>query len=73
MVKVEFLGPIQKPSLELEISNLNELAAILQQDEELKEWLENSAVALNDRLVASLETPLKDGDKISLLPPVCGG
>ena len=73
MVKVEFLGPIQKPSLELEISNLNELAAILQQDEELKEWLENSAVALNDKLVASLETPLKDGDKISLLPPVCGG
>jgi len=73
LVKVEFLGPIQKPSLELEISNLNELAAILQQDEELKEWLENSAVALNDRLVASLETPLKDGDKISLLPPVCGG
>jgi molybdopterin synthase sulfur carrier subunit len=73
LVKVEFLGPIQKPSLELEISNLSELAEILQQDEEMKEWLENCAVAINDTLVSSLESPLKDGDKISLLPPVCGG
>ena len=73
MVKVEFLGPIQKAPLELEISNLSELATILQQDDELKEWLTNSAVAVNDTLVASLDAPLKDGDKISLLPPVCGG
>ena len=73
LVKVEFLGPIQKPSLELEISNLSELADILQKDEEMKEWLENCAVAINDTLVSSLEAPLKDGDKISLLPPVCGG
>lgn len=73
MIKVEFLGPIQKPSLELEISNLNELAAILQEDKEMSEWLENCAVAVNDTLVTSLDAPLKDGDKISLLPPVCGG
>ena len=73
MVKVEFLGPIQKAPLELEITNLSELATILQQDEELKEWLSNSAVAVNDTLVSSLDAPLKDGDKISLLPPVCGG
>jgi molybdopterin synthase sulfur carrier subunit len=73
VVKVEFLGPIQKEALELEITNLNELAAILQADEAMKEWLENSAVAVNDMLVSSLEHPLKDGDKISLLPPVCGG
>jgi molybdopterin synthase sulfur carrier subunit len=73
MVRVEFLGPIQKPSLELEIANLNELAAILQEDQEMKEWLETCAVAINDTLVASLEAPLQDGDKISLLPPVCGG
>ena len=73
MVRVEFLGPIQKDALELEITNLNELAAILQADKELSEWLENSAVAVNDTLVSSLEAPLKDGDKISLLPPVCGG
>jgi molybdopterin synthase sulfur carrier subunit len=73
LVKVEFLGPIQKPSLELEINNLNELAIILQEDTEMSEWLANCAVAVNDTLVASLEAPLKDGDKISLLPPVCGG
>ncbi len=73
MVRVEFLGPIQKEPLELEIANLNELAAILQEDKELAEWLANSAVAVNDSIVASLDVALKDGDKISLLPPVCGG
>ena len=73
MVRVEFLGPIQKEALELDINNLNELALILQEDKEMSEWLENSAVAVNDTLVSSLEAPLKDGDKISLLPPVCGG
>ena len=73
MVRVEFLGPIQKDSLELEITNLNELATILQEDSEMTEWLANCAVAVNDTLVSSLEAPLKDGDKISLLPPVCGG
>jgi len=73
MVRVEFLGPIQKDALELDIENLNELADILQKDKELAEWLENSAVAVNDTMVASLDVELKDGDKISLLPPVCGG
>ena len=73
MVRVEFLGPIQKEALELDISNLNQLAEILQKDEQVKEWLESSAVAVNDTLVASLEHPLNDGDKVSLLPPVCGG
>jgi molybdopterin synthase sulfur carrier subunit len=73
MVKVEFLGPIQKSPLELDIKNLNELASILQDDAQLKEWLDNSAVAVNDTLVSSREYELKDGDKIVLLPPVCGG
>lgn len=73
MVRVEFLGPIEKEPLELEIKNLSELAAILQKDAELGEWLENSAVAVNDAIVSSLDCELKDGDKISLLPPVCGG
>ncbi len=73
MVRVEFLGPIQKDALELEITDLSQLAAILQADESLHEWLTNSAVALNDTLISSLEGSLKDGDKISLLPPVCGG
>jgi len=73
MIRVEFLGPIQKDALEVEISNLNELATILQEDKELAEWLQNSAVAVNDTIVTSLDVTLKDGDKISLLPPVCGG
>jgi len=73
MVTVEFLGPIQKQPLRLEITNLNQLAPILQQDEELAQWLGNSAVAVNDTLVSSLDTQLKSGDKVSLLPPVCGG
>ena len=73
MIKVEFLGPIQKAPLELEIQNLNELAAILQKDSEVADWLDSCAVALNDTLVSSLEAPLKDGDRVSLLPPVCGG
>lgn len=73
MVRVEFLGPIQKDALELEITNLKDLAPILQKDEQLAEWLDNSAVAVNDTLVSSLDVALQDGDKVSLLPPVCGG
>ena len=73
MVKVEFLGPINKESMELEIDNLNQLALVLKEDEELQEWLGNSAVAVNDTIVSSLDVDLQDGDKISLLPPVCGG
>jgi len=73
MIRVEFLGPIQKEALELDINNLNELTKILQSDAEVSDWLESCAVALNDTLVTNLEATLKDGDKISLLPPVCGG
>jgi len=73
LVRVEFLGPIQKSPLELEITNLNELAEILQGDEEMRRWLENSAVAVNDVLVSSRDFALKEGDRVALLPPVCGG
>ncbi|EJE0653883.1 MoaD/ThiS family protein [Campylobacter coli] len=73
MVKVEFLGPINKENLELEVKNLKELKEILQKDESLKEWLELCAVSLNDEIVFDENTKLKDGDKIALLPPVCGG
>ncbi len=73
MVRVEFLGPIQKEPLELEASSLKDVAEKLSCDEELKQWLETAAVAVNDTLVSSLDTPLKSGDKVSLLPPVCGG
>ena len=73
MVKVEFLGPINKESVEIDVKNLKELKEYLSNDEELKGWLENSAVAVNDKLVTSLDAELKDGDRVAVLPPVCGG
>jgi len=73
MVKVEFLGPINKEAMEIDIKNLKELKEYLSNDEELKGWLKNSAVAVNDKLVTSLDVELKDGDRVAVLPPVCGG
>ncbi|RLA70477.1 MAG: molybdopterin synthase sulfur carrier subunit [Epsilonproteobacteria bacterium] len=73
MVRVEFLGPIQKAPLEMQAETLREISDELGKDEAMKSWLESCAVAVNDTLVASLDTPLKAGDKVSLLPPVCGG
>ncbi len=73
MVKVEFLGPINKEAVEIDVKNLKELKEYLSNDEELKGWLENSAVAVNDKLVTSLDVELKDGDRVAVLPPVCGG
>lgn len=73
MVKVEFLGPIGKEPVELDVGSLKELAEILSKDKSIKEWLPNSAIALNDKIIDDVETVLKDGDKVSLLPPVCGG
>jgi molybdopterin synthase sulfur carrier subunit len=73
MVTIEFLGPIQKAPLTLEAASLHEVAEALKKDDEMAQWLESCAVAVNDMLVATLDTPLKNGDKVSLLPPVCGG
>lgn len=73
MIKVEFLGPIGKDPIEVEAKNLNELKEILKADESLSEWISNSAVAHNDTIINTLDVDLKSGDKISLLPPVCGG
>lgn len=73
MVKIEFLGPINKESIELKASNLKELKEILKQDESLKEWLGLCAVALNDKIIFDENQVLNSGDKISLLPPVGGG
>lgn len=72
-VKVEFLGPIGLEAREFDVENLQELRGELQKIEELSEWLKLSAVALNDEIIEDLNTPLKDGDKLVLLPPVCGG
>jgi molybdopterin synthase sulfur carrier subunit len=73
MIKVEFLGPIGKNAIELNINNLNQLSDILKNDPEVSSWLETCAVAINDEIIKDKNTILKNGDKISLLPPVCGG
>lgn len=73
MVKVEFLGPISKEDMDLDINNLSQLSEILKKDKEVSSWLDSCAVAVNDTLVATKDFELKSGDKISLLPPVCGG
>lgn len=73
MVKIEFLGPINRESLHLDITNLTQLSEILKNDNEINLWLESCAVAVNDTIVYSKNFDLKSGDKVSLLPPVCGG
>lgn len=73
MVRVEFLGPINKDSIDVQISSLADLSEILKGDAKVSSWLETCAVAVNDTLVCSRNIELKDGDKVSLLPPVCGG
>jgi len=73
MVKVEFLGPMAQEVIELKASTLAEVATQLQNIESIAPWLERCAVAVNDEMTADLSMILKDGDKISILPPVCGG
>lgn len=73
MVTIEFLGPINKKPLTLDIKNLSELSVILKDEQDVVKWLENCAVAVNDTMVSSKDVELNSGDKVSLLPPVCGG
>ncbi len=73
MVKVEFLGPINKESISLDLQNLSQLSDVLKNDSDVSSWLETCAVAVNDTLVSTKDVKLEDGDKVSLLPPVCGG
>ncbi len=73
MVEIEFLGPIKMHNLKLEAANLSEVKEKLGEYSELGQWLKICAVAVNDEIASSLDAPLKDGDKISILPPVCGG
>ncbi|WP_297962933.1 MoaD/ThiS family protein [uncultured Campylobacter sp.] len=73
MVEVEFLGPIGREPLRLNANSLQEVKAELQKDEGLHEWLANCAVAVNDKMVYDANFALKSGDRVSLLPPVCGG
>jgi len=73
MIKVEFLGPIAQEPLELEATTLKELAIQLQDIEAVSTWLDKCAVAVNDEMTNDLTKVLKDGDRVSILPPVCGG
>lgn len=73
MIKVEFLGPIGKDPIEMDATTLADVAEKLKEDGTVKEWLPKCAVALNDTMVSDLSTSLKEGDRISILPPVCGG
>ncbi len=73
MVKVEFLGPMAQEVIELEARTLAEVAKQLQNIESIAPWLDKCAVAVNDEMTANLNMVLKDGDRVSILPPVCGG
>lgn len=73
MAIVEFLGPIDRENMEIDISNLSQLKEQFEDDKEMLTWLEECAIAVNDELVTHLNIPLLTRDKISLLPPVCGG
>ena len=73
MITVEFLGPIGLNSLQIDVSTFDELSAHLGSNEEIAFWLPVCAVAINDILISDRSISLKDGDRISLLPPVCGG
>ena len=73
LIKVECLGPINKNPIYVEIKNLSELSSILKENKSLDEWLEISAIAVNDVLVSNKDIKLNNGDRISILPPVCGG
>ena len=73
MIKVEFLGPIGKAPIEMEAETLEDVSVKLKEDKTLIDWLDKCAVALNDTMVNDLSTVLQDGDRVSILPPVCGG
>ena len=73
MIRVEFLGPIGKEPIEIEADSLLDVSNYLKRDESISKWLDKCAVALNDMMISDPNTPLKDGDKLSILPPVCGG
>ena len=73
MIKVEFLGPIGKAPIEIEADTLADVSVKLKEDETIAPWLSKCAVAVNDTMVNDRNFELKDGDRVSILPPVCGG
>lgn len=73
MVRVEFMGPIDMEPREFKARSLLELRELLHAIPEVSNWLEDSAIAINDEIATSLQHPLKEGDRVVILPPVCGG
>jgi len=45
----------------------------LKEIDSVSRWLDRCAVAVNDEMVNDLTKALKSGDRVSILPPVCGG
>jgi molybdopterin synthase sulfur carrier subunit len=70
---VQFLGPIAQEEQTFDVNDLSELKLKLSQIENLQDWLPNLAVAVNDIIIKDLDFKFTEGDKVSLLPPVCGG
>ena len=73
MAKIEFLGPINKKPIDVDIKHLSDLKTLFQDDPDMKAWIKSSAIAVNDQLVSNLNLSVSKNDKISFLPPVCGG
>jgi len=73
MIKIEFLGPISVEPIEMEAKSLQDVANRLQSMDEVSGWLDRCAVAVNDKMTSDLSMVLKSGDRVSILPPVCGG
>jgi molybdopterin synthase sulfur carrier subunit len=73
MVKIEFLGPIAKEPIYIKAATLKDIGEFLKSDKHISKWLAKCAIAVNDEIVKEKNIILKDGDKISILPPVCGG
>ncbi|SFV68460.1 Molybdenum cofactor biosynthesis protein MoaD [hydrothermal vent metagenome] len=73
MIKVEFLGPIGEETLEIKAKTLQDVANQLQQIDSISVWLDKCAVAVNDQMTNDLSMVLESGDRVSILPPVCGG
>ncbi len=73
MAKIEFLGPIDIDTMDVHVRNMKELSVLLNEIPQMKGWIDNSAVAVNNTIVSSLDIPLNENDIITILPPVCGG
>ncbi|MDE5591506.1 MAG: MoaD/ThiS family protein [Helicobacter sp.] len=73
MIQIEFLGPLGNKTIQSQAKDFYALKEELQRIPEIKPWLQDCAIALNNEIISSLNTPLKPGDKVTLLPPVCGG